>query len=262
MTKTERENRIPAFASREEEADPLGRSSSKCWTQTTGTCSRRALSTRPAILATTASRSCAPATTPFCTSMTMSAVFGRFSSVVMSSPWPFRLIVPGHRPYRRAVEAGQFEGEHGEGVGSAGLELFQSGEVLDDQCTGAKQDVVNERLATLGAVWIERVDADEGDVPGHQLLGQRPIERGVGEVGAGAPVLVPAGPEDRPRASLDLRSRRPEIVERDEVVGPLTAHVDHDPTADEAIRRQVGERLAEAVVAGRVDVRAGVRPEM
>jgi hypothetical protein len=37
--------------------------------------------------ATTASRLGVPATTPFCTSTTRSAVFGRFSSVVMVSPF-------------------------------------------------------------------------------------------------------------------------------------------------------------------------------
>ena len=65
---------------------PRASSSSECCTQTTGTCSRRALSTRRPMFATTASRSCAPATTPFCTSTTRSAVFGRFSSVVMVAP--------------------------------------------------------------------------------------------------------------------------------------------------------------------------------
>src|SRR5689334_20610979 len=55
-------------------------------TPTTGTCSRRALSTRLATLATTVSRSCAPATTPVCTSITSSAVLGRPSSVVISCP--------------------------------------------------------------------------------------------------------------------------------------------------------------------------------
>ena len=49
--------------------------------------SRRAFSTRLPMFATTASRSGAPSTTPFCTSTTRSAVFGRFSSVVMVSPY-------------------------------------------------------------------------------------------------------------------------------------------------------------------------------
>src|SRR5688572_13923163 len=41
------------------------------------------------MLATTASRSCSPSTTPFCTSTTRSAVFGRLPSVVIvsSSRW-------------------------------------------------------------------------------------------------------------------------------------------------------------------------------
>src|SRR3954470_15521264 len=58
--------------------------SSLCCTHTTGTSSRRARSTRVETLATTASRSCAPPTTPFWTSTTSSAVFGRFSSVAMA----------------------------------------------------------------------------------------------------------------------------------------------------------------------------------
>src|SRR5207253_2898503 len=67
---------------------PLASPSSECWTQTTGTRSRRAFSTRLPTLATTASRSWFPATTPCCTSMTRSAVFGRFASVVMAVPSP------------------------------------------------------------------------------------------------------------------------------------------------------------------------------
>src|SRR3954469_12889477 len=58
-------------------------SSSLCWTQTTGTSSRRAFSTSAPTFATTASRSCAPPTTPFWTSTTSRAVFGRFSSVLI-----------------------------------------------------------------------------------------------------------------------------------------------------------------------------------
>src|ERR1700730_183361 len=64
---------------------PLASCSSECWTQTTGTRSRRAFSTRLPTFATTLSRACAPSTTPFCTSMTRRAVFGRFSSVLMVS---------------------------------------------------------------------------------------------------------------------------------------------------------------------------------
>src|SRR5207342_3534608 len=67
--------------------------SSECWIQTTGTCSRRAFSTRLPTFATTTSRACVPARTSFCTSTTTSTVFGRFSSVVMSSP-PRRARVP------------------------------------------------------------------------------------------------------------------------------------------------------------------------
>src|SRR6478672_6626683 len=78
---------------------PLASSSLACWTQTTGTRSRRALSTRLPTFATTASRSKAPSTTPFCTSTTRSAVFGRFSSVVTISP--FRLLLRAHHAGRR-----------------------------------------------------------------------------------------------------------------------------------------------------------------
>src|ERR1039457_2946169 len=63
------------------------RSSSLCWTQTISTSAARAFSTRVAMLETTASRSYASPTTPFCTSITSSAVFGRFSSVVTVSPY-------------------------------------------------------------------------------------------------------------------------------------------------------------------------------
>ena len=59
--------------------------SSACWTQTTGTSSRRALSTRLDTFATTASRSCARSTALTCTSTTSSAVFGRFASVAMAA---------------------------------------------------------------------------------------------------------------------------------------------------------------------------------
>src|SRR3954454_17898929 len=64
---------------------PRTRYSLECCTHTTGTFAVRALSTRVATLATTASRAWAPSTTPFWTSMTRSAVFGRLSSVVMSA---------------------------------------------------------------------------------------------------------------------------------------------------------------------------------
>src|SRR6187399_1263130 len=56
------------------------------WTQTTGTPPWRAFSTRLPMLATTAARSWAPSTTPFWTSTTRTAVFGRFSSVVIVAP--------------------------------------------------------------------------------------------------------------------------------------------------------------------------------
>src|SRR5580704_1108547 len=65
---------------------PEGSSSLLCWTQTTSTSAARALSTRVLMLATTLSRSYASPTTPFCTSMTSNAVFGRLSSVVMVPP--------------------------------------------------------------------------------------------------------------------------------------------------------------------------------
>src|SRR5689334_7204192 len=55
----------------------------ECCTQTTGTCSLVALSTRVEMLATTASRLCAPPTTSFWTSMTIRAVWGRSVRVVM-----------------------------------------------------------------------------------------------------------------------------------------------------------------------------------
>ena len=80
------------------------RSSPSCCTQTTGTCSRRALSTRLPTLATTASRSCAPPTTPFCTSMTSSAVLGRPSSVVMLRPSP---VASDSRPPHRQTGRGE-----------------------------------------------------------------------------------------------------------------------------------------------------------
>src|SRR5581483_6273443 len=64
---------------------PRWRPWSLCCTQMTGTSASRAFSTRLATFATTASRSWASATTPFWTSMTRSAVFGRFSRVVI--PW-------------------------------------------------------------------------------------------------------------------------------------------------------------------------------
>ena len=73
---------------------PVGRPSSVCWTQTTGTCSCRAFSTRLPTLATVVSRSWAPSTTPFWTSTTRSAVFGRFSSVVIVSPDSRGLLCP------------------------------------------------------------------------------------------------------------------------------------------------------------------------
>src|SRR4051794_9199243 len=62
---------------------PLTRCSLECCTQTTGTCSRRAFSTRLPTFATTSSRPGAPSTTPRCTSTTSSAVFGRSASVVI-----------------------------------------------------------------------------------------------------------------------------------------------------------------------------------
>src|SRR5260370_25239124 len=65
---------------------PFVSPSSECCTQITGTCSPRAFSTRLPMFATTESRPGAPSTTPFCTSTTRSAVFGRLSSVVMLSP--------------------------------------------------------------------------------------------------------------------------------------------------------------------------------
>jgi hypothetical protein len=64
---------------------PCGRLSSACCTQTTGTSSWRAFSTRPATFATTVSRLTEPVVLPFCTSTTSSAVFGRLASVVKVS---------------------------------------------------------------------------------------------------------------------------------------------------------------------------------
>ena len=65
---------------------PGARLSLECCTHTTGTSVARALSTTAPIFATIASRSYASLTTPFWTSITSSAVFGRFSSVVMALP--------------------------------------------------------------------------------------------------------------------------------------------------------------------------------
>ena len=64
---------------------PSTNSSLLCWTQITGTCSARAVSTSAPMLAMTRSRSWASATTPFCTSMTTSAVFGRSCKLAMSA---------------------------------------------------------------------------------------------------------------------------------------------------------------------------------
>src|SRR5579884_409464 len=64
---------------------PCSSPSSWCCTQTTGTPSSRAFSTRLPTFATTASRSWAPSTTPCCTSTTSSAVFGLSGSVVIRS---------------------------------------------------------------------------------------------------------------------------------------------------------------------------------
>ena len=63
---------------------PGARCSLECWTHTTGTSACRARSTSVETFATTVSRSCVPPTTPFCTSITRSAVSGRFSSVAMA----------------------------------------------------------------------------------------------------------------------------------------------------------------------------------
>ena len=54
-----------------------------CCTQITGTSSARALSTRVLMLPITSSRWWAPATTPFCTSITRRAVLGRFDKLVI-----------------------------------------------------------------------------------------------------------------------------------------------------------------------------------
>src|SRR4029079_53054 len=62
---------------------PRARPSSECCTQTTGTRSARAFGTSLARFETTESRSWLPRTTPFWTSMTRSAVLGRFCKVVM-----------------------------------------------------------------------------------------------------------------------------------------------------------------------------------
>src|SRR5262249_24100288 len=66
---------------------PCARLSLECCTQTTGTSAARAFSTTVPTFATTVSRSYASPTTPFWTSITSSGGFGRFSSVVMASPW-------------------------------------------------------------------------------------------------------------------------------------------------------------------------------
>src|SRR3954471_1953234 len=63
---------------------PARSCSPECWTQTTGTFSALALSTRAAMFAITPSRSCASATTSFCTSTTSNAVLGRSGRVVMA----------------------------------------------------------------------------------------------------------------------------------------------------------------------------------
>lgn len=65
----------------------IGMFSLECCTQITGTSSVRALSTSVAMFAITASRSCAPSITLFCTSITTSADPVRPSSVVMTVPF-------------------------------------------------------------------------------------------------------------------------------------------------------------------------------
>src|SRR5262249_45287011 len=95
---------------------PFSSMSLECCTQTTGTCSRRALSTRAPTFATTVSRSWLPSTTPLCTSTTSNAVFGRFCSVVMISCPHAGLRCPSHasRAHR------QPRGTEDDGSGPAG----------------------------------------------------------------------------------------------------------------------------------------------
>src|SRR4051812_16482701 len=64
--------------------EPFSSSASLCCTQTTGTPSDRALLTSVLMLLMTLSRATAPATTPFCTSITTSAALGRSVKVVMT----------------------------------------------------------------------------------------------------------------------------------------------------------------------------------
>src|SRR3954464_2416433 len=63
--------------------EPFSSSASWCCTQTTGTPSERALSTRVLMLLMTLSRATAPPTTPLCTSITTSAALGRSDKVVI-----------------------------------------------------------------------------------------------------------------------------------------------------------------------------------
>ena len=78
--------------------------SSECWTQTTGTCSDRALSTSVLMRPMTPSRSQASATTSFCTSMTSSAVLG--SSVKRGHGASLISRCPSHRRYAAAPTVG------------------------------------------------------------------------------------------------------------------------------------------------------------
>lgn len=162
---------------------PWGTFSSKCWIQTTGTDSSRALSTSPAILATTASRAYASATTPTCTSINNSAVLGRSDRVViprevieaspestygkrniMSTPPPtasrpavrIGVLVPLTRP--GWVEAGQHllaglelgvrEVNEGGGIAGAPLELVVRDTAADPRAAVAAVD----ELAGQGVV--------------------------------------------------------------------------------------------------------------
>src|SRR6185436_20867472 len=70
---------------------PWGMLSSECCTQITGTSSDRAVSTNELMLAITASRWWALATTLFCTSTIKRAVLGRSCSLVICQTLPRRL---------------------------------------------------------------------------------------------------------------------------------------------------------------------------
>ena len=103
-------------------------------------------------------------------------------------------LVPGDRPDRRTVEAGQAQRQEGAVVQPPRLELLEAGEVLDEQHAVAEQDLVDVGRALERRIGIHGVGAHEAHAGRGQAAGRLRREIGVRESALlVAEMLVPAG---------------------------------------------------------------------